>query len=205
MKIQFEGISVQNTVQCWHFREKRYLYISLSALSSNKSFLSLFKINVWYLLSTFQAPTWPKSQETNHNTLDWKRGIRSESSAVGQTYQAEDHLVEHRPQTPPVDCPVVRLFAKNLWCQVLRGTEEKAESQLAMFVKLIRRYLFLPLWWAPLYIYIYFFLHIFTLTSGVPQKVEVVPSGSTPSLHRPKSVSTTCPSRITSKNLFLTF
>lgn len=157
MKIQFEGISVQNTVQCWHFREKRYLYISLSALSSNKSFLSLFKINVWYLLSTFQAPTWPKSQETNHNTLDWKRGIRSESSAVGQTYQAEDHLVEHRPQTPPVDCPVVRLFAKNLWCQVLRGTEEKAESQLAMFVKLIRRYLFLPLWWAPLYIYIFFF------------------------------------------------
>lgn len=31
------------------------------------------------------------------------------------------------------------------------------------------------------------------LTSGVPQNVEVVPSGSTPSLHRPKSVSTTCP------------
>lgn len=33
------------------------------------------------------------------------------------------------------------------------------------------------------------------LTSGVPQKVEVVPSGSTPSLHRPKSVSTTWPWR----------
>lgn len=31
----------------------------------------------------------------------------------------------------------------------------------------------------------------YLLTSGVPQKVEVVPSGSTPSLHSPKSVSTT--------------
>ena len=31
------------------------------------------------------------------------------------------------------------------------------------------------------------------LTSGVPQNVDVVSSGSTPSLQRPKSVSTTCP------------
>ncbi len=38
------------------------------------------------------------------------------------------------------------------------------------------------------HLYVYFLL-----TSGVPQKVEVVPSGSTPSLHKPKSVSTTWP------------
>lgn len=37
-----------------------------------------------------------------------------------QTYQAEDHLVEHRSQTPPVHCPVVRLLTQNLWCQVLQ-------------------------------------------------------------------------------------
>lgn len=37
------------------------------------------------------------------------------------------------------------------------------------------------------------FLYVFLLTSGVPQKVDVVPSGSTPSLHRPKSVRTTWP------------
>lgn len=31
------------------------------------------------------------------------------------TYQTVDHLVEHRPQTPPVHRPVVRLFPKDLW------------------------------------------------------------------------------------------
>lgn len=43
------------------------------------------------------------------------------------------------------------------------------------------------------------------LTSGVPQKVEVVPSGSIPSLHRPKSVNTTWPCKQrTQKRIFLT-
>lgn len=41
---------------------------------------------------------------------------------------------------------------------------------------------------------VFYVLYVyFPLTSGVPQKVEVVPSASTPSLHRPKSVSTTWP------------
>lgn len=97
--------------------------------------------------------------------------------SCSRTYQAKEHLVQHGTEAPPVHRAVIRLLPQHLWSKILKperghfmvvSTEakDKAESlEKNEFQK--------------------------PLTSGVPQNVVVVASASRPSLHRPKSVSTT--------------
>lgn len=95
------------------------------------------------------------------------------------TYKSVEHLVEDRSQTPPVNCAVVRLLLENLWGQVLHGKRrERVNTSQTITTGGVcvcgeSRDLL--------------------CTSGVPQKVVVVPLASTPSLQRPKSVRTMWP------------
>ena len=40
-------------------------------------------------------------------------------SLLYPTHQAMQHLVENGPQGPPIHCPIIRLFTKHFWSQVL--------------------------------------------------------------------------------------
>lgn len=131
---------------------------------------------------------------TNLGILIRKHQI-TKFNKVKQTYQAVDHLIKNCSKAPPVHCPVIRFFTKNFWCQILQTekkyTHKQNKNKYLNNVNLLKNDISLSGW---LHFFHSAYLDfIFSLTSGVPQKVEVVPSGSTPSLHSPKSVSTTWP------------
>lgn len=93
------------------------------------------------------------------------------------TYKSVEHLVEHRSQTPPVHRAVVRLLLENLGGQVLRGRKHEGVKPASDYHNLLVKFVYRGLFG----------------TSGVPQKVVVVPLFVRPSLQRPKSVRTMCP------------
>lgn len=101
-----------------------------------------------------------------------------------RTYKAKEHLVQHGTKAPPVHCAVVRLLPEHLWSKILKW--ERGNFIVVTQAKIKHESLEGKKGWFPSPPNMW-------LTSGVPQNVVVVASGSSPSLHRPKSVSTTWP------------
>ena len=99
------------------------------------------------------------------------------------TYKSVEHLVEDGSQTPPVNCAVVRLLLENLRGQVLHGKRrERVNTSQTIITGGVC-----------VCVCVCGESRDLLCTSGVPQKVVVVPLASTPSLQRPKSVRTMWP------------
>lgn len=63
------------------------------------------------------------------------------------THQSIEHLVEHRSQTPPVHCAVVRLLLEDLRSQVLRAKRQQCQNvsqQMLVHVFICPSYLWSP-------------------------------------------------------------
>lgn len=68
-----------------------------------------------------------KSERNNLSLFNpWlSSGIAPGGATVADyTYESVEHLVEHRSQTPPVNCAVVRLLLEDFWGQVLWGKQK---------------------------------------------------------------------------------